>query len=254
MNNWIGLYTFIRREIERFLRVGVQTLLSPWINALLYIFIFGFVVGSRIAEIDGISYIQFVMPGLLMLNLITSSFSQTSFSLFYQRFAKHIEELLVSPLSYAEIVCGFVVGGIARGVAVSIGVYAIAILFGAARVEHIGIFALYSFGVAVVFSLIGLVVGLWSENFEQVSIFTTFVIMPFTFLGGVFNSVNMLPRTMQTVVRLNPFFYFVDGLRYSMVGLHEAPLAIGVSLMAVLTVVFGVLVWYLFKIGWKIKS
>lgn len=254
MNNWIGLQTLIKREIDRFMRVPLQALFSPWVSALLYIFVFGYIIGSRIILVGNVTYIQFVMPGVLMLNIISSSFAQTAFSVYYQRFAKHIEELLVSPLSYAEMIGGFLVGGVARGFIVGAGVYFIALLFDAARVEHPLFFLIYSIGITIVFSFLGILVGLWSENFEQSSLFSTFIILPLTFLGGVFNSMNMLPAHLRNIMLFNPFFYFVDGLRYSMIGRQEAPLTIGIVLMLALSVIFGLLVWYLFKIGWKIKT
>ena len=252
--NWIGLHTNIIREIQRFLRVAIQTLVSPWISAALYIFVFGFIVGSRIAEINGVRYIEFVMPGVLMLNVISSSFSQTSSSLYFGKFVRYIEEMLVAPLSSIEIVTGFLVGGIVRGVAVGIGVYAIAIFFGAAGIEHPILFLLYSVVVAAIFSLLGLLIGLWSDSFEQLSMLNTFVITPLTFLGGVFNSIDMLPTTLQSVMRFNPFFYFVDGLRYSMTGIQESNLFIGWVLISFLLISFGFWVWVLFSRGYKIRS
>ena len=252
--NRIGLQTFVRREIERFLRTYIQSLLSPWISALLYIVIFGAIIGSRIDLIAGVAYIDFVLPGILMLNLIQSSFSQTSFSLYFMRFARHIEELMVAPLSYFEIMFGFVVAGVARGLVAGMGVYVIAIFFSAATMAHVGLFILYAIAVSIIFSLIGLVIALWADNFEQLSILNTFVITPLTFLGGVFNSITMLPEKAQILVRFNPFFYFVDGLRYSMIGVQEANPVIGLFIIFGLIVFFGGLVWHLFRIGWRIRS
>ncbi len=254
MINYIGLQTFIGKEIQRFLRVFNQTLLSPWISAFLYIFIFGYIVGERIDLIQGVSYIQFVMPGIIMLNVISASFSQTSSSLYFQRFAKHIEEILVAPFSHIEIVVGYLVGGVVRGFVVGAGVYGIAILFGGAQIVNVWLFILYSLAVAVIFSLLGLIIGLWSESFEQLTVLNTFVITPLTFLGGVFNSVEMLPEWIQVAVRFNPFFYFVDGLRYSMTGISEANPMIGAALIISLIIGFTVLTWHLFRIGWKIRT
>src|SRR3989339_2015501 len=138
--NWIGLQTFIQREIERFFRVSIQTLITPWISAALYIFIFGFVVGSRIPEIAGVRYIDFVLPGLVMMNIISSAFSQTSSSLYFQRFTRHIEEILVAPFSHIEMLIGYVIGGIIRGLIVGLGVYALAIVFGSSTIAHLGLF------------------------------------------------------------------------------------------------------------------
>ncbi|HRH23242.1 MAG TPA: ABC transporter permease [Candidatus Magasanikbacteria bacterium] len=254
MMNIIGLQTFIEREIQRSFRVYIQTLLSPWINALLYILIFGVVVGSRIDLIAGVTYIDFVLPGILMLNLIGSAFAQTSSSLYFQRFAKHIEEILVAPLSHFEMITGYVIGGVARGVIVGIGVYAIALIFSAATITHLGLFLLYTIAVAIIFSLLGLLVALWAQNFEQLSVLSVFIITPLTFLGGVFNSITMLPEKVQIFVKFNPFFYFVDGLRYAMVGIREGSALIGWCVIIGLILVFGTLVWRLFSIGWRLRT
>jgi len=251
--NTIGLYTFVAREIQRLTRVYVQTILSPIINAVLYILIFGFVVGSRIGDFGGVSYIQFVLPGVLMLNLIGSAFSHSSSSLYMGRWGKSIEELLVAPLSYLEMIIGYVVSGVIRGLIVAAGIYIVAILFGAATVTHAGLFLFYTIAVAVIFSLLGLLVGLWANNFEQLTVLNTFVITPLTFLGGVFNSITMMPEKIQWIVRLNPFFYFVDGLRYSMIGIHEANTLVGLGIISGLIVGLGGLAWYLFSIGWKLR-
>lgn len=254
MMNIIGLRTFIEREIQRSFRVYIQTLLSPWINALLYILIFGVVVGSRIDLIAGVTYIDFVLPGILMLNLIGSSFAQTSSSLYFQRFAKHIEEILVAPLSHFEMITGYVIGGVARGVIVGVGVYVIALIFSAATITHLGLFLLYTIAVAIIFSLLGLLVALWAQNFEQLSVLNVFIITPLTFLGGVFNSITMLPERVQIFVKFNPFFYFVDGLRYAMVGIREGSAIIGWFVIIGLILVFGGLVWRLFSIGWRLRT
>lgn len=254
MTNFTGLMTLLQREVQRFLRVAIQSLVSPWINAVLYIFIFGFIVGQKIDEIAGISYISFVLPGVLMLNILSSAFSQTAFSLYFKRFARHIEELLVAPLSNFEILLAHVLSGVVRAVIVGAGIYLIAIFFDAAGVAHLGWFAFYSIAVSVIFSLIGLLVGLWANNFEQLSILNTFIITPLTYLGGMFNSIEMLPEKLQTIAQWNPFFYFVDGLRFAMTGVQEANPMIGISFMLGLIVVLGGAVWYIFHIGWRLRN
>ncbi len=250
----IPLYTFISREVQRFSRVAIQTLISPWINAVLYIFIFGFVVGTQIDTIAGIPYIMFVLPGIVMMNVISSAFSHTSSSLYFQRFTKHIEEILVAPISNIEMIFGYVLAGVIRAMVVGAGIFAIAILFDAAQILHLGWFLLYLIGVSMVFAFLGLLVALWAKNFEQLSLLNTFVITPFTFLGGMFNSITMLPDAVQTVVRWNPFFYFVNGLRYAMTGVTEASLWLGVFVMLFFICMFGGLTLYLFHIGWRIRS
>jgi len=252
--NIIGLKTLIFGEIQRFMRVWIQSLISPWINALLYILIFGVVVGSRIDLIAGVSYIDFVLPGIVMLNLIGASYMQGAFGLYFKRFGKHIEEILVAPFSYIEMLIGFIIPGIVRGLIVGLGVYAIAIFFTQATIQHLGLFILYSVAVSIIFTCIGLLIGLWSDNFEQLSVLNTFVITPLIYVGGVFNSIDMLPPFAQTLTRFNPFFYFVDGLRYSMIGVSEADPVIGAAVITGLILGFGGLTWYLFKIGWRIRT
>ncbi len=252
--NIVGLKTLIYQEIQRFSRVWIQSLVSPWINALLYILVFGVIVGSRIDLIAGVTYIDFVLPGIVMLNLISASYMQGAFGLYFKRFARHIEEVLIAPFSHFEILISFVAAAVLRGLIVGFGVYVIALFFSAATITHLFLFLFYSILVAIIFSFVGLIIGLWANNFEQVSVLNTFVITPLTFLGGVFNSITMLPESAQFFVRLNPFFYFVDGLRYSMIGISEANVWVGLGIIFTLIVVLGGVVWYLFKIGWKIRT
>src|SRR3989338_5590331 len=186
-SNWIGLQTIIRREVERFFRVAGQTLVTPWISALLYIFVFGQVVGQRIDQIGGISYIDFVLPGVLMMSVIGAAFGQSSSSFYFARFPRHIEELLVSPLSYFEMILGYIVGVIARSLVVGLGLYVIAIFFSFATIQHFGLFLFYLISVSIIFGFLGILVGLWAKGFEQLGILGTFVITPLSFVGGVFN-------------------------------------------------------------------
>ncbi|MBI4032444.1 ABC transporter permease [Candidatus Berkelbacteria bacterium] len=253
-SNWIGLQTIIRREVERFIRVGGQTLVTPWISALLYIFVFGQVVGQRISSIGGVSYIDFVLPGVLMMNVIGAAFGQSSSSIYFARFARHIEEILVSPLSYFEMIIGFIVGVIARSVAVGLGIYVIAIFFSAATIEHFGLFLFYITAAAIVFGFLGIIVGLWANGFEQLGIWSTFVFTPLTFVGGVFNTLDMLPPALRTLAQWNPFFYFIDGIRYSMIGVREANPIIGYAVVIGSMVILGILTEQLFRRGYGLRS
>jgi len=252
--NWIGLKSFIWQELYRMFKVTIQTLITPWISAVLFIFIFGEVVGKNILPIEGVSYIVFVLPGVLMMYVLTSSFSHTSSSLYFHRFMRRIEEMLVAPLSHFEMITGYVTGGVVRGVVVGVGVLFIGVLFNATEIQHFGLFLFYIVAVSAVFSLIGILIGLWAQGFEQFNMINVFLIMPLSFLGGVFNSITMLPDTMQTLVRFNPFFYFIDGIRFSMIGISESNLAIGVAMILGLIALLGALVGYLFHIGWRLRS
>ncbi len=252
--NWTGFGTLVRSEIERFLRIATQTLIAPWITALLYVFIFGSVVGSKIEEIEGVRYVDFALPGILMLSLVTTAFAQSSTSLYFRRFAKHIEELLVAPIANGTLIAAFLLGAIVRGIIVAIGVLCVAVLFGAANFEHLFLFLFYIVGVGSIFGLLGIVVGLWAKGFEQLNVLTVFVITPLLFLGGVFYSITMLPPVMQTAILFNPLFYFVDGIRYSMIGVAEGNLILGAALIIGLNLALFGWVWYLFRVGYGIRS
>ena len=242
--NFIGLYTLVRREVQRMFRVPGQTILSPLISATLYVFIFGFVIGTSIDEVAGVPYITFVLPGVLMLNIISSSFQHTSSSVYFGRFMRHIEEILVSPLSYFEVVLGFVVGGVVRAVVIAVGIIIVGLLFGAVTLNNPLAFLGYVVGIGAVFSLLGILVGLWAEGFEQLSALNIFVITPLTYLGGVFYSITMLPEKMQVFTHSNPFFYF---------GVSEANTTVGLVLIVGLVFFLGWLVMHLLRIGWKIR-
>lgn len=252
--NWIGLYTLIRKETVRMFRVVTQTIFAPLISAALYIFIFGTIVGSKIDEIVGVSYITFVFPGILMLNIITASFSHSSSSIFTGKYFKFIEEVLITPFSYIEIVIGYAMAGIIRGLVVALGVLGIGVLFNAVTLSSFPLFLFYVLSVATIFSLLGMLAGLFARNFDQLAMLTTFIITPFTYLGGIFYSLTMLPESAQSLTKLNPFFYFVDGIRNSMIGISEANVFIGLLVIIGLIITLGGLVVYLFKIGWRIRE
>ncbi len=251
--NIIRLKSVSNREIQRFIRIPVQTLLSPWISATLYILVFGVIIGSRIEFLEHISYIDFVFPGIIMLQLIGGAYGQAAFSLFFNRWAKTIQEMLSAPLSYAEIIAGYVIGATMRGLAVALGVYVIALLFTGATVSNVFLFFFYVILISVLFSLLGLIVGLWAEKMEHLNMLQTFIITPLIYVSGVFNSIDMLPESVHWLVRLNPFFYMVDGIRYSLIGYSESSLLVGtLALIFFTTALFGLVV-HLFKIGWKLR-
>lgn len=252
--NWIGIQTLIWRDVVRLKRVVVQALVTPWVSALLYIVVFGKIVGQRIQMMNGFTYIDFVLPGLVMMNLIGSSFMATTFAVYFSRFTRNIEEILVAPFSYNEMIFSFTATGVIRGFIVGLGVFAMALLFGAANMAHFGLFVLYCLSVAMIFAFVGILVALWAKNFEQLSVLSTFVITPLSFLGGVFNSIHMMPESLQWFVRINPFFYFVDGLRYSMIGYSESNRTVGVVVIFGMLIGMGVFTWLLFKRGYRIRA
>lgn len=252
--NIVRLTTVSRREIERFLRIPIQTLVSPWISATLYILVFGVIIGSRINFLEGISYIDFVFPGILMMQLINGAFGQTSSSLYFQRWTHVIDEMLSSPLSYSEMIFGYLIGAVARALMVGAGIYVVALLFTQTTPVHPFLFFFYVIVISVIFSFIGLIVGLWAEKFEHLNVLQAFILTPLMYVGGVFNSIDMLPESMQTIARFNPFFYMVDGLRYSMISYSESSRTLGaLGLLSVAVILFAV-VWNLFHKGWKLRA
>jgi len=252
--NWIGLYTILRREVERTLRVVIQTLVAPTISAALFIFIFGTVIGTRIDNFAGVPYISFVFPGVLLMSIINSSFGSASSALYFMRFTRGIEEILITPFSYFEMLVGLVGSALMRTLMVAFLVLLVGILFGAVSLVNPFAFVLYVSAITCIFAMIGIIVALWAEGFEQLQIMNTFVITPFTYLGGIFYSVTFLPPLAATITHFNPFFYFADAVRSSMIGYSEANSTIGALVIFGLVAGLAALVTYLFSIGWKIRA
>lgn len=254
--NWVGLGTIIRREWSRVWRVPIQAFLAPWISALLFIFIFGFVVGGRFPAIGGHKYIQFVLPGVLMLNIVNAAFLQSTSQIYFQRFLRYIEETLVSPLSYVEMIIGSLAMTIVRSVVTALGILLIGVAFGATSVNSIPEFLFWVVGVAVIFGLLGIIVALWANNFEQLTMLNVFFITPLSMVGGVFNTVSMLPGWLRWIAWANPFFYFVNGLRHSMIGYSDGNdvVLIGAAVTLGLMALMGAFVWRLFSIGYGLRE
>jgi ABC-2 type transport system permease protein len=220
----------------------------------LFIFIFGFVVGGRISHIAGHRYLEFVLPGIVMMNVVNAAFLQSSSQIYFARFLRYIEEILVSPLSYAEMIAGALAVVVVRAVITALGILVIAAFFGVTSFSGIGEFAFWVVAVSVVFGLLGIIVGLWANNFEQLTILNVFFITPLSFVGGVFNTVSMLPSWLRWMAYGNPFFYFINGLRHAMIGFSEAPPGLGPALTLVLAVALAVTVWRLFAVGYGLRE
>jgi len=252
--NWIGLWTIIRREMSRLMRVPVQAFIAPWISALLFIFIFGYVVGGRIALIGGHRYLEFVLPGIVMLNVVNAAFLQSSSQVYFSRFLRYVEETLVAPFSYAEMIAGVLVVVIVRSVVTAVGILVIAAMFGATSIHGAAEFLFWIVTVSAVFGLLGNIVGLWANNFEQLTILNVFLITPLSFVGGVFNTINMLPGYLRWLAWGNPFFYFINGLRHSMIGFTEAPEGLGMAVTLGLAVFMFAVVLRLYSIGYGLRE
>ena len=252
--NWIGIHTFLRRGMARTFRVMIQTLIAPMISAALYIFIFGTVIGTKIDDFAGVPYISFVFPGILMLSIINSSFGAASSALYFMRWGRGIEEILISPLSYVEMIFGLLSESLARALIVSFLILGVGLLFGAVTLTNPIWFVAYILMIATIFASLGLLTALWAESFEQLNVVQTFVITPLTYLGGIFYSISFLPEVAATITRFNPFFYFADGIRSSMIGYSEADSGTGLIVTVGILLTLLALLYYLFSIGWKIRS
>jgi ABC-2 type transport system permease protein len=252
----VGLATLAKREILRFLVVAQQTVFPPLVSSALFLCIFGLSIGGELeAASGGMPYITYIVPGLLTMYLISASFENTSSSLFIARWHNHIQEVLLSPLSYFEMVLGLLVGGVARGVIVASGVYLIASgLAGGVPIEHPVLLALFMLAITVIFSCGGMMAALWAKDFGMLSIWSIYLITPAVFLGGVFNPVGLLPGPLQAVARFNPMTYLVSGVRTSVLGIEEAPVAASLAVAVGLAVLaFGWTV-HLFRIGYRLRT
>jgi len=250
----IGFRTLFWKETRRFLRVPGQTLAQPIVTTALYFLVFGYALGGRVRELDGVPYIQFIVPGLVMLGIIQNSFLNSASSMFIMKMQGTIVDLLVAPISTAEILAAFVLAAIVRGLLVGTITWGVAAVFVGVHVAHPGWVIVSALLVGTTFALAGLVVAIWSEKFEQLNLVPTFVITPLTFLGGVFYSAQMLPEPWASVTRANPILYMVEGLRYGLVGVaHTSPWQ-GVAITSgVMAVALLVATWML-KTGYKLRG
>jgi ABC-2 type transport system permease protein len=252
--NWIGLYTMMRREAQRMARIPIQAFVAPWISALLFIFIFGFVVGGRISQIGGHKYLEFVLPGILMMNIINAAFLQASTAVYFSRFIKFVEEMLVAPLSYVEMIVGSVSVVVTRATVTGIGILLMGIAFGATKIESWPLFIFWVVSVSAVFGFLGIIIGLWSKSFEQLNMPVVFFLTPLSMVGGVFNTTAMLPDWLRWLAWANPFFYFINGIRGAMIGFDETPPGLGIGFTVVLLAILGVWVWRLYSKGYGLRE
>ncbi len=230
--SWTALRTIVIKEVLRFARIWVQTVLPPMVTMALYFIIFGGLIGARIGEMDGFRYMDFIVPGLIMLAVITNSYSNVVSSFFSAKFQRHIEELLVSPVPNSLIILGFVGGGVARGLTVGVAVTGVSLFFSPFSMHSITVTLSVVVMTSVVFALAGLINGVFARSFDDISIVPTFVLTPLTYLGGVFYSVSLLPEFWQGVSQLNPILYMVNAFRYGLLGTTDLSLTLSYAIIA----------------------
>ena len=252
--NLIGLASLLRKEVNRIFRIWVQTIVPPAISMTLYFVIFGSLVGSRIGLIQGYPYMTFIAPGLIMMAVITNSFSNVVSSFFSAKLQRNLEELLVSPMAYITIMIGYVSGGMIRGLSVAALVTLVATFFTDLSVAHPAITILVVLLISFSFSLAGLINAVFAKNFDDISIIPTFILTPLTYLGGVFFSVQMLPEPWQVIARFNPILYMVDAFRYGMLGVSDIPVTHGITIIVIFAISLFLIAYYLLKTGRGIRD
>lgn len=252
--NWYGILAIYKFEMSRAIRTLFQSVVSPVISTTLYFVVFGAAIGSRISEVEGISYGSFIVPGLIMLALMTQSVSAAAFGIFFPKFTGTIYEILSAPISYLEVVIGYVGAAATKSTFVGIIILATAGLFVPLEIAHPGWMLLFLVLTSITFSLFGFVIGIWADNFEKLQIIPLLVVTPLVFLGGSFYSVDMLPPLWQKISLLNPVMYLVSGYRWSFYEIADVGIGVSLTMIMIFLLVCIFLVWRIFTTGYKLKT
>jgi ABC-2 type transport system permease protein len=251
---WIAFTTIVIKEIRRFTRIWGQTLLPPAITMTLYFIIFGNLIGSRIGEMGGFNYMEFIVPGLIMMSVITNSYGNVVSSFFSTKFQRNIEELLVSPIPNWVILSGYVVGGVSRGLAVGLIVTLLSLFFTQLQIHNLWVTVATVALTSVLFSLGGFINAIFANSFDDVSIIPTFILTPLTYLGGVFYSIQLLPEFWQMVSQLNPILYMVNTFRYGILGVSDINVAFAFTMILIFTALLFVVALKLLNSGRGIRQ
>ncbi len=252
--NLISLQTIVRREAYRFFRLWIQTLLPPVITSTLYFIIFGNFIGSQISSTGNYSYLEFIVPGLIMMGVLNNAYANVVSSFFGAKFGRHLEEILVSPTPSFVILMGFIFGGVLRGCVVGLLIWGVARCFTPLPLEHPILMCCVVFLTALLFSLAGLINAIFAQKFDDISIIPTFILTPLTYLGGVFYSIEKLPLFWQHVSMCNPILYVVDLFRYSFLSVSDVSLTLGFSILVGLTCCLGITAYILLIKGVGVRN
>ena len=249
-----AIWAIYRFEMARFFRTLLQSFVSPVISTSLYFVVFGAAIGSRIEEVEGVSYGAFIVPGLIMLSVITQAISNASFGIYFPKFIGTIYELLSAPVNFLEIVIGYVGAAATKALFIGIVILGTAALFVDLTIQNPAAMLAFLVLTCISFALLGFIIGIWASNFEQLQLVPLLIVTPLIFLGGSFYSIAMLPGAWQTVALFNPVVYLISGFRWSFYGLADVP--IGVSLLAIagFTALCLGVIWWIFRTGWRIRS
>ncbi|GAA4215628.1 ABC-2 type transport system permease protein [Sagittula marina] len=252
--NWRAVAAIYRFEMTRFFRTLFQSFISPVISTSLYFVVFGAAIGSRIDTVEGVDYGAFIVPGLIMLSVMTQSLSNGAFGIYFPKFVGTIYELLSAPVNFLEIVMGYVGAAATKALFIGVVILGTASLFVDLTIQHPLAMLLFLVLTCLSFALFGFIIGIWAKNFEQLQLVPLLVVTPLVFLGGSFYSVSMLPPVWQTITMFNPVLYLISGFRWAFFGMADVP--VGVSLLAIagfFCLCLGI-IWWIFRTGWRIRS
>ncbi len=252
--NLHSLMAIYRYEMSRAFRTLFQSVISPVISTTLYFVVFGSAIGSRIDQVEGISYGSFIVPGLIMLSLMTQSVSSASFGIFFPKFTGTVYELLTAPVSHLEIVIGYVGAAATKSTMLGFIILLTAGLFVPLQIAHLGWMLLFLILTSITFSLFGFVIGIWADNFEKLQIIPLLVVTPLVFLGGSFYSLDMLPPVWQQISLLNPVMYLVSGFRWSFYEIADVHIAVSLAMISIFLVICVCLIWWIFSTGYKLRE
>ena len=250
----IEFLTFLKREVYRFLVLYKQTIIPALISSLLYIIVFGTTLGTRISSINGVPYINYIVPGLAMMSVINQAYQNSASSIMQGKYLKFIEDILIAPLSGFEISLGYIIGGALRGLICGLGILIICLFMTDLKIENYLLTLFYLLTVSWTFSAFGVIIGIYAKSWDEIGSFTNFVFMPMTFLGGVFYSLDMLPPLWRNISYINPIYWMISGLRYSTLGLEENSNLISLFICFGFSCIFTLIATWMFKTGYKIKS
>jgi len=252
--NWTAVKSIYVFEMARFFRTITQSFISPVLSTSLYFVVFGAAIGSRIQEVEGVSYGAFIVPGLVMLSVITQAISNASFGIYFPKFIGTIFELLSAPVNFLEIVMGYVGAAATKALFIGVIILGTAFLFVDIQIQHPVAMVCFLVLTCISFSLMGFIIGIWAGNFEQLQLVPLLIITPLVFLGGSFYSISMLPPIWQMISHFNPVVYLISGFRWSFFGTADVPIGVSLFAIAAFTALCMGVIWWIFKTGWRIRQ
>ena len=252
--NWTAVRSIYLYEMHRAFRTALQSIVAPVVSTALYFVVFGSAIGSRIEEVEGVSYGAFIVPGLIMLTVLTQAVSNAAFGIYFPKFIGSIEEILSAPVSFIEVVIGYVGAAATKSLLVGTVVLVTAFFFVDIEIAHPGWMVLILVTTCITFALLGFIVGIWADNFEQLQLVPLLVVTPLVFLGGSFYSVSMLPPAWQTVTMFNPVVYLISGFRWAFFGQADVSLGLSFAMTLLFLGVALAVIWWIFRTGWRIRS